>query len=119
MVCKDVIMNYVIEYEDGKTENANKDEVKRLLAPLKANDGIVTRFDGEDPTLWIIEHRCVQHATSETTWIYAIRQLREAKIGLGYVKSSRKEYVPINDFTPVKLLKGANSRYNLDEDKFW
>ena len=72
-------MNHVVEYANGTVENVNKDEIKKLLAPLKPNDGVVTRFYEEDPTLWVVEHRCVQHANSGSTWIFGIRQLRKPK----------------------------------------
>ena len=125
VVKKPVIMNHVVEYANGTVENVNKDEIKKLLAPLKPNDGVVTRFYKEDPTLWVVEHRCVQHANSGSTWIFGIRQLRKPKNNFSdtdvWCKGSRKEYVQISDFTPVKLLKaqGSKNRFILGEEQFW
>ena len=125
VVKKPVIMNHVVEYANGTVENVNKDEIKKLLAPLKPNDGVVTRFHEEDPTLWVVEHRCVQHANSGSTWIFGIRQLRKLKNNSSdtdvWCKGSRKEYVQISDFTPVKLLKaqGSKNRFILGEEQFW
>ena len=102
-------------------ENVGADEVKKLLSPLRVNDGVVTRFHGEEATLWVVDHRCVQHANSNSTWIFCIRQLKKAKRNSDWVKGSRKEYVQISDFTPVKLLavRGSKNRFFLDEEKFW
>ena len=64
MLVKKVVFKHTVKFANGKTESiVGSDEIKKLVSPLKANDGVVTQFNGEIASLWVIEHRCVQNET--------------------------------------------------------
>ena len=85
------MFKHTVKFANGKTESiVGSDEIKKLVSPLKVNDGVVTQFDGEIASLWVIEHRCVQNETRDHTWIYCIRQLKEARFG-GWMDKNSKE----------------------------
>ena len=52
MLVKEVVFKYTVKFINGKTESiVGSDEIKKLVSPLKVNDGVVTQFNGETASL--------------------------------------------------------------------
>ena len=118
---KDVVLEYKVEWANSKVEYFRLEELKTYLTPLRKDDGVVTTFAGEDPSLWVVEYKCISNEERKKLWIYAIRMLKENRDGT-YTKTKREEYVTIEDYTPCKISrvgKTKNPNFKLEEPKFW
>jgi hypothetical protein len=115
---KDVVLEYKVEWANAKVEYFRLEELKTYLTPLRKDDGIVTTFAGEDPSLWVIEYKCISNEERKKLWIYAIRMLKENRDGT-YSKTKREEYVTIEDYTPCRISRVGKASFKLDEPKFW
>ena len=116
------VFEYVVKWADDRKTTHSAEALKLLINPLQKNDGVVTTFEGEDPSLLSVESRCIKHDSKKKLWVYAIKLLEEKKDGT-WAKTNREFFVPIADFTPVKISPvgvGKNiRRFKLDEPKFW
>jgi hypothetical protein len=116
------VFEYIVKWGDDRKTTHSAQALKPLFNPLHKNDGVVTTFEGEDPLLFSVEYRCIKHDSKKKLWVYAIRVLKENKDGT-WIKTKQLEFVPITDFTPVKITPvriGKKIRsFELDEPRFW